>query len=69
MKKYLLISLLILSLSGVTYALDVDGEVAAISPEDLQEETFFRSPMSKVMPDIRQDPVYRSFDTYLYLIG
>ncbi|MBE7713495.1 MAG: LPS-assembly protein LptD [Cyanobacteria bacterium SIG26] len=64
MKKYLLISLLILSLSGVTYALEADGEVAAISPEDLQEETFFRSPMSKVMPDIRQDPVYRSFDTY-----
>ena len=64
MKKYLLLTLLILSLSGAAYSLEAEGDVSAVLPEDLQEENFYKSPMSKMMPDVRQDPVYKSFETY-----
>jgi len=64
LKKLLFITILILSFSGVSYAVEEGAENSAISPDDLKEETFFKSPASTMMPDLREDPIYHSFNVY-----
>lgn len=64
LKRFLLVIFFILAFVNSVYALDDGNEYSAISPEDLQAETFFKSPMSTMMPDLREDPIYHSFDNY-----
>ena len=64
LKRFLLVIFLILAFLNGVYAVDDGNEYSAVSPEDLQTENFFKSPMSTMMPDLREDPIYRSFDNY-----
>jgi hypothetical protein len=66
LKKLLLISILILSFTGGAYALDEDGEYSAVTPEELQGTNFFKSPMNAMLNDLRDEPIYRSFDEFSY---
>lgn len=64
MKKLVLAAFLILAFSGSAYSVEDGADYSAVSPEDLQEKNFFKSPMSTMMPDLREDPIYHSFDNY-----
>lgn len=64
MKRFLLVTFFILAFTSSVYALEDGNDYAVISPEDLQEQTFFKSPMSSMMPDLREDPIYHSFENY-----
>ncbi len=68
MKKVLFLTFLIISISSTSaYAIEQNSaEYSAVSIEDLQPENFFKSPMSATMQDMREDPIYRSFDAYTY---
>lgn len=66
LKRFLLVTFFILAFINSVYALDDGNAYSAVSPEDLQAETFFKSPMSTMMPDLREDPIYHSFDSYSY---
>ncbi|MCM1339121.1 MAG: hypothetical protein NC191_05575 [Muribaculaceae bacterium] len=63
MKRFLLVIFFILAFTSGVYAVEGEAEIFAVSPEDLQEN-FFKSPMSTMMPDLRNEPVYHSLDDY-----
>lgn len=63
MKKFLLVTSLILLLANASYAVQDEVIVPAVSPADLEDETFFKSPLNNVMPEIRE---VAGFDDYSF---
>ena len=55
MKKFLLILFLITAFSASAYAENINGYDFAVTPADLSDENFFRSPMSNSLidPEVR----------------
>lgn len=61
MKKFLLITSLILLFSNASYAVQDEVIVPSVTPADLEDETFFKSPLNNVMPEIREVTGYDSY--------
>ncbi len=74
MKKFLLITCLILAVSpAAVYAIDDDTAAAerdlGIMSQDLETEGFYRSPLNNNMPGAGQDAAFSNFNDYAFDYG